>query len=661
MICRYAICIPVYNNPTTIVGVIVDTLKYTSEPVIVVDDGSDISVEEMFFKAFPGQQSRLQFVRHTHNQGKGIALQTAFRVAVEQGFTHLVTIDGDGQHDPQDISKLLKESLQNPWALIVGDRDMKTSNVPESSTFGKKFSNFWVKYQTNVGVSDSQSGYRLYPLFFVQNMKFYCKKYDFEIEVLIRLIWKGVKVKNVPVKVTYFPPETRVSHFNKLHDNIRITMLNTVLTAASLLRENSSPIRSAIAFGLGVFVGCTPLFGLHTLILAALAFSLRLNFLYLFIGSQVSLPPFLPLLLIGAHFLGRLALNHWTLTAASEAVGLILGSVIQGILLGIVGFIVVYWMKKKNKPETKKPWTGKNRNPMGILFVKGVLQTLGLHSTYLFLHLISLYYVFFSFRARKAFTEYWKVIHPEYGFWKRQIKIYKQINVFAQSLVDRSVQRMRSQNQGLYFDYDLDPSTEGFSEKVHKAQSGTVIIASHVGGWDMAISFFAQLSTGKKMMAVMYGVSNQYQHHSINQTGRAEIVHYNESENTIMRMRQHLTSGQVVTVMGDRPVSQSFELLPFFGKLALFDTTPIRLALACGSEIQYVFSMKKNTKRYRIYTYTSEKPGPHLSRDQQVIHYLKCYIRFLEKIVLEYPEQWFNFFPFWSEVSGEILSKTQGS
>ena len=656
MNCRYAICIPVYNNPKTIVQVIESTLKVSQDPILIIDDGSTIPVEKLFREKFPNLHPQIQFFRHEINKGKGAALQTAFKIAVGQGFTHLITLDGDDQHDPQDLLKLVDASLKNPWALIVGDRDMQTANVPGSSTFGKKFSNFWVQYQTSVGVEDSQSGYRLYPLFHLQNMHFFCTKYDFEIEVLIRLIWRGVAVKNVKISVKYFPPEIRVSHFHKFRDNFRITLLNIALTVASLLREQTSPFKSALASGLGIFVGCTPIFGLHTVVIAAMAFFFRLNFIYLWLGSNISLPIFFPFLLIGAHYLGKVTVPHLPLTAANEAITLLVGSIVLGVLLGIVGFIFVYFLKRKNKTKApKKAWTGKNQNQTGTLIVKKVLQVMGLKPTYFLLRFIAFYYFLFSRRTRNSFSEYWKVIRPQYGFWKRQACMYKQVYVFAQSLVDRGLQRM--QGKKLYFTYVLDESADSFGQQIESAKKGTVIIASHIGGWDMAIRFFSQLSTGKRMMAIMFGMSNQFQHHSTDEKNtKAEIVHFNENENTILRMKDHLNQGHVVTAMGDRPVSRSCELMLFFGKLALFDTTSIRLAIACGSQIKFVFALKDGLTKYRIFTLSPpELPLAIKDKNEQVKFYLNSYIGFLEKIVQQYPEQWYNFFPFWSQVSEDFM------
>jgi len=202
----------------------------------------------------------------------------------------------------------------------------------------------------------------------------------------------------------------------------------------------------------------------------------------------------------------------------------------------------------------------------------------------------------------------------------------------------------------------LDSSAGAFGTEIKTAPKGSVIVASHMGGWDMAIRFFTQLSTGKKMMAIMFGIANQYQHHSAEgNSAQAEIVHFNENKNTILRMKDHLSRGEVVTAMGDRPVSRSCELMPFFGKLALFDTTSIRLALACGSRIHFVFALKEGLKTYRIITMSPPPPPLDLAdKNLQIKHYLNSYINCLESCVRRYPEQWFNFFPFWSEVSDEV-------
>jgi predicted LPLAT superfamily acyltransferase/uncharacterized protein (DUF2062 family) len=629
--------------------------------LIIVDDGSDQKVQELYQQKFPAVNERLLWVRHDVNQGKGKALQTAFQFAVEKGFTHLVTLDGDGQHDPKDIQKLIDCSAQNPWSMVVGDRDMQVENVPSSSTFGKKFSNFWVKYQTNVLVADSQSGFRVYPLFYVQAQKFICSRYDFEVEVLTRLIWRGVDIKNVKISVRYFPHGERVSHFHKWKDNMRMTVINTIMTVGAMLHEQHSPFKSSLALGLGVFIGCTPLFGLHFVLAAAFAFALRLNFLYMWIGTNVSIPPLIPFLVIGSNSLGKFFLSQQqvagatgtggTASAHSFSYAWIVGSAILGLLLGTFVFAVVYYIKKKQsiKRTKKNVWSGKNQNPVGIWIVRMFLKFLGVGFTYFFLYFVVGYYFIFSRRSRKSFDEYWKVTHPEMGFFKRHVKIYQQILVFAKTLLDRGIQKT---SQGLYFKTELDPSTTDFLKSFETKKEGTVMIASHMGGWEMAMTFFASLPTAKRMVSVMHGIAGQYAHDSIKADNKkSEVVFFNMEQNTILKLKDRLNAGDLIGMMGDRPVGNSFELLPFFGKLALFDSTPFRLALACNSDLYFVFSVKEKNKVYKIWTLKADTVNVAGENKEEKIHQLQSqYVGYLESVLKQYPEQWFNFFPFWSEV-----------
>src|SRR5262249_27039737 len=119
------------------------------------------------------------------------------------------------------------------------------------SRFGRKFSNFWVRYETERSISDSQSGLRIYPLFHLQNLRFRTRRYDFEIEVLIRLLWKGVKPREVEVEVHYPESSERVTHFRKGWDNLRISLLNTALVVVMLFQVKRPPSITAAAITVG--------------------------------------------------------------------------------------------------------------------------------------------------------------------------------------------------------------------------------------------------------------------------------------------------------------------------------------------------------------------------------------------------------------------------
>ncbi len=236
---KLLLAVPVYNAEPVVHNVVKDLLENTDLPLLVVDDGSHPSLQ------LP-KNSRLQLIHQDENRGKGVALQTAMTEARNQGYTHLLSFDGDGQHRWQDVTKLVEAAEKNPEALIIGAREFDSS-VPGVSRFGRRFSNFWVKYQTGVTVSDSQSGLRLYPLQPFAETHFFTKRYDFEIEVLVRGIWKGLQVKDVNVGVIYAPKEERISHFNKFWDNVRITGINIYLIAYSLIFYQRSLAKNILA------------------------------------------------------------------------------------------------------------------------------------------------------------------------------------------------------------------------------------------------------------------------------------------------------------------------------------------------------------------------------------------------------------------------------
>ena len=212
------IVIPVYNNPETIGSVVHDALK-TGAYVIVVDDGSEPAV------AFEEGNDRLELLRHTHNKGKGEAIISGGNRARALGFDAFFIVDADGQHFPSEISRF--EDKQRDKCIVIGNRRFE-ENVPGSSQFGRKFSNFWVRLETGKRLDDTQSGFRSYPVS-VLDLPLHKKRYDFEIEVLVQHLWAGGCVEEVEISVYYPRPEERVSHFDKLRDNVRLSLLHTSL------------------------------------------------------------------------------------------------------------------------------------------------------------------------------------------------------------------------------------------------------------------------------------------------------------------------------------------------------------------------------------------------------------------------------------------------
>ena len=225
---KFLAVIPLYNHGKTVRQVVQNCLR-CGWPVLVVDDGS----RDEGPLSLRGLEAHV--ITLPVNRGKGAALLTAAAWARQNGFTHLLTLDADGQHNPQDLRLLAAAARQAPQSIIIGARRFEGPHVPASSKFGRKFAGFWVHLQTGKAVSDMQSGLRCYPVDVLEVVKCWCRRYAFEVEIVVRALWAGFGVKEVEVSVYYPPAGQRVSHFHKLADNLRLTLINTYLTMRSML------------------------------------------------------------------------------------------------------------------------------------------------------------------------------------------------------------------------------------------------------------------------------------------------------------------------------------------------------------------------------------------------------------------------------------------
>ena len=225
---KACVLIPTYNNAQTLPALLTDISRYTDN-IIVVNDGSTDDTDSIL------RQQKAEIVSYPKNKGKGWALRQGFKKALELGYTYAITIDSDGQHYADDLSIFLNALSEHPNAIIIGARNMEQSSVPGKSSFGNKFSNFWFWVETGIKLPDTQSGYRLYPVKSLSTLTFFTRKYEFEIEVIVRAAWKGITVMCVPVKVFYPEKEKRISHFRPFRDFSRISVLNTVLVVITFL------------------------------------------------------------------------------------------------------------------------------------------------------------------------------------------------------------------------------------------------------------------------------------------------------------------------------------------------------------------------------------------------------------------------------------------
>jgi glycosyltransferase involved in cell wall biosynthesis len=214
---RWVLIIPVYNHEKKVADVVREALKL-GRPIFVVDDGStDASWEQV--KSIAG----IVVLRHPVNEGKGAAIMTGFAAAAPLA-DWAVTIDADGQHHPADVLNLVRAIPADERPIIVGRREgMLEPHIPWTSRFGRHFSNFWVRLSGGPAISDSQSGMRLYPLPEAMNLKVRARRFQFEVEILVRARWRGIPVLEAPVRVSYEPGGRRVSHFRPFVDFMRNT------------------------------------------------------------------------------------------------------------------------------------------------------------------------------------------------------------------------------------------------------------------------------------------------------------------------------------------------------------------------------------------------------------------------------------------------------
>lgn len=221
---RICVIIPTYNNDKTVSRIVDEVCQY-ADSVIVVNDGSTDNTALMLLE----RAHNITFLSYEENKGKGHALQTGFREALQQGMRYAITIDSDGQHYPSDIPLLLEAHARNPKAIIVGARTLTADNMPRGNTFANLFSNFWYFMQTFHRLNDTQSGFRLYPLQSLPSEANMHVGYEFELATLVYANWKGVPAVTQPIHI-YYPPEgERVSHFRPIKDFGIIALLNTWL------------------------------------------------------------------------------------------------------------------------------------------------------------------------------------------------------------------------------------------------------------------------------------------------------------------------------------------------------------------------------------------------------------------------------------------------
>ncbi|MGE3539712.1 MAG: glycosyltransferase family 2 protein [Candidatus Tectimicrobiota bacterium] len=211
---RYIAVIPVYNEATTIARVVAAARAYL--PVIVVDDAS---TDGSGTRAAAAGALLITLPGHA---GKGEALRRGFTEALRRGAEAVLTLDGDGQHDPEDIPCFLAASQQWPGSLVIGGRLESASVIPPARCQAIQVVSFWINWLGQCYIQDSQSGFRLYPAAMLRTLAPRHGQFLFESELLLKAVQAGWRVHELPIRTLY--PPGRVSHYSPLRDGLAITL-----------------------------------------------------------------------------------------------------------------------------------------------------------------------------------------------------------------------------------------------------------------------------------------------------------------------------------------------------------------------------------------------------------------------------------------------------
>src|SRR5471030_2764864 len=234
----HLVLIPSYNPGPKVLSTVRAALEQWAPVWVVIDGSTDHSEHRLLELAAAEPHLRVWVL--PKNRGKGAAVLFGMREARALGFTHVLSMDSDGQHPAECIAPFMQSSLESPAAMILG-KPIFDDSAPSFRVKGRKISNWWANLETLwSGIGDSLFGFRVYPidpLINVMRRQRWMRRFDFDVEAVVRLCWRGVRPINLAAPVRYFKPEEGgVSHFNYWRDNALLTWMHFRLFWGFILR-----------------------------------------------------------------------------------------------------------------------------------------------------------------------------------------------------------------------------------------------------------------------------------------------------------------------------------------------------------------------------------------------------------------------------------------
>lgn len=303
----------------------------------------------------------------------GAAVQEGATLAAQLGYDAMITMPGDGRHDPADIRLLVEEAQrQDGPCLVIGN-----PQVPPTTA------DFWIRLECGLELADASSCFRLYPVKELLALRLDPKGNGFAIESVVRFAWSGLPVIPVAVAVSD-PPAEGIGLCGRMQEKLNLVLLHSRLVARRLLplphqrfvpeeslhkkvvetisqnpfrvlgricREHTSPLWLAMAVWLGIFMGALPLLSIHTIAIIYVAHRLHVNKVAAVAASQFCMPPVVPVLCIQVGYYLRkgellfdFSWQRWLLEIHERFWEWLIGSLLLGPLLGFIGAGIMYWM-----------------------------------------------------------------------------------------------------------------------------------------------------------------------------------------------------------------------------------------------------------------------------------------------------------------------------
>lgn len=710
----FLVVVPVYNHSHTLRQVVAEVQRIHPH-ILVVDDGSTdmpplpdsgVQATTITNPDHPLCDLHVHYIRHDTNRGKGAAIITAARKAESLRFSHIITIDADGQHSPEDIPVFLATCQAHPMAIVVGTRNFATKNVPGSSRFGRMFSNFWFKVQTGHIIGDSQSGFRAYPIAVLGAVSCSETHYSFETEILVRASWAGFAVHDVPITVYYPPKEQRISHFKPLLDNIRISLLNTRLTFRSimpvphkkyvhtdqgtitalrplhslrlLLSQNETPGNLALSASLGIFLGSIPLIALHSIAIILAAGALRLNKIMGLAVSQLCIPPFVPALcILTGYFIrnGQMLTEFSVQTLGYEALDRfadwVVGSLVVAPVLaigigGITFFLARALQVKLAQAETAprrvaaqtplplqqdppKKWSSKSlgaqwQHRIFYFFIRWGGWRIAYAALFF---VVSWYWCLPAVQKRSA--PYLHKRFPRASRFALAKHRWLLQWTFGKVLVDRAT-------TGILGIYAASASAE--DEKTLASllseKKGLIFITAHVGPWQTTMMGLQHLLTCPVNVIMhndAHNVDKNYFEHNPN-IPPFRIIDPQGGAASSIAMVLALQRGEVVAFMGDRPFGNPRHSVPapfLDGNIAI-PWGPYHLASLTKAPVVICFAYRTAQCASRHYiTKVLRIPENLNKKSAAYAPFVNAFTASLEQYVQMHPYQFFNFYDMWEQ------------